>query len=57
MPVTIKEITSEVVLVTDRPAQAEAEDVRPQAREELLEALVRLATEQVLARLRLEWER
>jgi len=55
--VTIKEITSEVVLAPERPEQAEAADLRPQAREELLEALVRQATEQVLARLRFEWER
>ena len=57
MPVTIGEITSEVVLALERPEQAEAADLRPQVREELLEALVRQATEQVLARLRLEWER
>ncbi len=57
MPVTIKEITSEVVLVPERSEQAEAADLRPQARQELLEALVRQATEQVLARLRIEWER
>lgn len=57
MPVTIKEITSEVVLVPDRPEQGQAEDVRPQAREELVQGIVRQATEQVLARLRLEWER
>lgn len=57
MPVTIKEITSEVVLVPDRPEQGQVEDVRPQAREELVQGIVRQATEQVLARLRLEWER
>jgi hypothetical protein len=58
MPVTIREITSEVVLTPEageRPA--EDVDVRPQAREELLESLVRQATERVLERLRLEWER
>ena len=57
MPVTIKEITSEVVLAPEREANAEATDLRPEAREELLEALVRQATERVIARLRLEWER
>jgi hypothetical protein len=57
VPVTIGEITSEVVLAPERPEQAAAADLRPQVREELLEALVRQATEQVLARLRLEWER
>lgn len=57
MPVTIKQITSEVVLAPERPERAEAADLRPQVRDELLEALVRQATDQVLARLRLEWER
>jgi len=56
MPVTIKEITSEVVLAPERDESAAATDLRPQAREELLEALVRQATERVIARLRLEWE-
>jgi hypothetical protein len=57
MPVTIKEITSEVVLAPEREQTAQDADLRPQAREELLEALVRQATERVIARLRLEWER
>ena len=57
MPVTIREITSEVVLTPnagERPA--ESADLRPEGREELLESLVRQATERVLERLRLEWE-
>jgi Family of unknown function (DUF5908) len=58
MPVTIREITSEVVLAPESGEQpAESADLRPEAREELLESLVRQATERVLERLRLEWER
>lgn len=58
MPVTIREITSEVVLAAEpRERAAEPADLRPEAREELLDALVTQATERVIERLRLEWER
>lgn len=57
MPVTIREITSEVVLAPERgEGRGETADLRPEGREELLESLVRQATERVLERLRLEWE-
>lgn len=56
MPVTIREITTEVTLEAEpreeRPAEAERA-----APEELEERVVRKATERVLARLRIEWER
>jgi hypothetical protein len=58
MPVTIREITSEVVLAPERGEQpGESGAPRTEGREELLESLVRQATERVLERLRLEWER
>lgn len=58
MPVTIREITSEVVLAAEpRKGAAESADLRPEAREELLDALVTQAAERVIERLRLEWDR
>ncbi|HEY6052933.1 MAG TPA: hypothetical protein VIU86_03315 [Gaiellaceae bacterium] len=59
MPVTIREITSEVVLARDAEgAGGGGAGERPAAGEdELVDRVVRRALERVLERLRLEWER
>jgi hypothetical protein len=56
MPVTIGEITTEVVLsraAADPPPQGGT----PSTSDELVDTVVRRALERVLERLRLEWER
>jgi hypothetical protein len=57
VPVTIREITSEIVVGGEAtpPGAAGPEGGRP-GEEELVERVVRRALERVLERLRLEWE-
>jgi hypothetical protein len=57
MPVTIREITSEVVLGAEAGAAPGAGEPVPAGEDELVERVVRRALERVLERLRLEWER
>ena len=57
MPVTIREITSEVVVGGDAtPPAAAAPEAGPPGENELVERVVRRALERVVDRLRLEWE-
>jgi len=57
MPVTIREITSEVVLGGEgENASGEAPAGAVGGDEELVERIARRALERVLERLRLEWE-
>ena len=56
MPVTIRELTSEVVLA-EEPAAAPGSDPPAAGEDELVERVVRRALERVVERLRLEWER
>ncbi len=60
MPVTIREITSEVVLTPDAAGGGGvggAGERPPAGEDELVDRVVRRALERVLERLRLEWER
>jgi hypothetical protein len=59
MPVTIREITSEVVLTPDAGGGGVggAGERPPAGEDELVDRVVRRALERVLERLRLEWER
>jgi hypothetical protein len=56
MPVTIREITSEVVLDANPGAQHASGEPPPAGEDDLVERVVRRALERVLERLRLEWE-
>ena len=56
MPVIIKEIVSEVSLTPEDDVAAEAPSSAPED-EQAIDRIVRLATRQVIERLRLEWER
>ena len=57
MPVTIGEITSEVVLERTMPEAAGNEPARLPDDDQLVDRVVRRSVERVLELLRLEWER
>lgn len=59
MPLTIREITSEVVLKPDDAGggTAGAGERPPAGEDDLVDRVARQALERVLERLRLEWER
>jgi hypothetical protein len=57
MPVTIREITTEVVLTPEAGAGGAGGERPPAGEDELVDRVVRRALERVLERLRLEWER
>lgn len=55
MPVTIREITTEVVLEPDPADERRAGALAPEAEAELVERVARAAYERVLEHLRREW--
>jgi hypothetical protein len=57
VPVTIGEITSEVVLERTKPEAAGNEPARLPDDDQLVDRVVRRSVERVLELLRLEWER
>lgn len=56
MPITIREITSEVVLGPE-PGTEPGSEPQLSENEEVIDGVVRRAVERVLAHLRLEWDR
>ena len=56
MPIVIREVTSEIALEPEVSEAGATPEPTGGPDEELLERLVRRATERVLERLRLEWE-
>ena len=56
MPVTIREITTEVVLEPDPAEERRAGALAPEAEADLVERVARAAYERVLEHLRREWE-
>jgi Family of unknown function (DUF5908) len=56
VPVTIRELVTEVVLAEEAPA-SEGQAPAPAGEDEMVERVVRRALERVIERLRMEWER